>query len=92
MQPGFFDHQLRLDLLEKLGDPLPMLARTVDWDAFRPLLQPVYKNGDLRTGGRPPFDTVLMFKVLVLQHFYNLSDDQSEFQIRDVDMRTLRAI
>jgi IS5 family transposase len=83
MQPSFFDHQNRLDLLEALGDPLPKLERTVDWNAFRSLLGSVYKNSDPSKGGRPPYDAVLMFKVLVLQHFYNLSDDQTEFQIRD---------
>lgn len=83
VQPTFFDHQDRLDLLERLGDPLPKLERTVEWDAFRSLLSSVYKNGDPSKGGRPPYDAVLMFKVLVLQHFYNLSDDQTEFQIRD---------
>lgn len=83
MQSSFFDHQDRLDLLEQLGDPLPKLERTVDWEAFRSLLGSVYKNSDPSKGGRPPYDAVLMFKVLVLQHFYNLSDDQTEFQIRD---------
>jgi hypothetical protein len=29
-------------------------------------------------GGRPPYDVVLMFKVLVLQHLYNLADKQTE--------------
>ena len=33
--------------------------------------------------GRKPYDVVLMFKVLVLQHFYNLADEQTEYQIRD---------
>src|SRR5215471_9865921 len=33
--------------------------------------------------GRKPFDAVLMFKVLVLQTLYNLSDEQVEYQIRD---------
>lgn len=83
MQPSFFDHQNRLDLLEKLGDPLPKLERTVDWEAFRPLLSGVYKTSIPSNGGRPPYDAVLMFKVLVLQHFYSLSDEQTEFQIRD---------
>lgn len=83
MQPSFFDHQNRLELLERLGDPLPKLERTIQWEAFRELLSTVYKDSDPRKGGRPPFDAVLMFKVLVLQHFYNLSDDQTEFQIRD---------
>ena len=83
MQPGFFDYQDRLELLEQLGDPLPKLERAVDWDAFRPLFGAVYKNSDPGKGGRPPYDAVLMFKVLVLQHLYNLGDDQTEFQIRD---------
>src|SRR5919106_556303 len=34
-------------------------------------------------GGRPPYDAVVMFKVLVLQTLYTLSDDQTEYQIRD---------
>ncbi len=81
MQPGFFDHTERLAQLEKLGDPLPQLERTIDWEMFRPVVAGIY--ADRSKGGRPPFDPVLMFKVLVLQQFYNLSDDQTEFQIRD---------
>ncbi len=34
-------------------------------------------------GGRPPYDAVFMFKVLILQTLYTLSDDATEFQIRD---------
>ncbi|OOZ74118.1 IS5 family transposase [Solemya velum gill symbiont] len=83
MQPNFFAHEDRLELHERLGDPLPKLDKTVQWEAFRKLLSPVYRKGDPSKGGRPPFDAVLMFKVLVLQHIYNLSDDQTEFQIRD---------
>lgn len=84
MHPGFFDHSDRLELLEHLGDPLPKLERSIDWEGFRPLLSGLYKKKDkVNQGGRPAFDSVLMFKVLVLQHFYNLSDDQTEFQIRD---------
>jgi transposase, IS5 family len=33
--------------------------------------------------GRPPYDPVLMFKVLVLQTLYSLSDDQTEYQLKD---------
>ncbi len=77
------DHQDRLELLEQLGDPLPKLERTVDWEVFRVLLGSVYKNSDPGKGERPPYDAVLMFKVLVLQHLFNLSGDQAEFQIRE---------
>ena len=34
-------------------------------------------------GGRPPYDYVLMFKILILQRYYNLGDDQTEYQISD---------
>lgn len=83
MQFGFFDHQERLNLLERLGDPLPKLQRSVDWEAFRSELEKVYKQGNPRKRCRPPFDAVLMFKVLVFQYLYRFSDDQTEFQIRD---------
>ena len=33
--------------------------------------------------GRHPFDNVMMFKVLVLEKLFNLSDDQTEYQITD---------
>jgi len=83
MQPGFFDLDDRLQLLEKLGDPLPKLQRSVDWEAFRALLSTVHDKARKSNAGRKPYDVVLMFKVLVLQHLYNLSDEQIEYQIRD---------
>ena len=67
--PGFFDHEERLNLLERLGDPLPKLERSIAWERFRPLLATAYKKRVASKGGRSPFDVVLMFKVLVLQHF-----------------------
>lgn len=83
MQPGFFDLDERHQQLEKLGDPLPKLAKVVDWEGFRPVLEKVHQKERKSNAGRKPFDVVLMFKVLVLQHFYNLADDQTEYQIRD---------
>ena len=44
MQPGFFDHEDRLKLLERLGDPLPRLERSIAWERFRPLPAAVYKS------------------------------------------------
>jgi hypothetical protein len=32
-------------------------------------------------GGRPRHDAVMMFKILVLQRYYNLSEQQTEYQI-----------
>lgn len=83
MQSGFFDLDDRLALLEKLGDPLPKLDEVVDWKRFRPILNKMRGKADRKKGGRPRYDEVLMLKILVLQQLYNLSDDQTEFQIRD---------
>ena len=83
MQPGFFDQEVRLAKLEKLGDPLPRLDSIVDWMAFRPLLKVIHQKQRKSSAGRKPHDVTLMFKMLVLQALYNLSDDQTEFQVRD---------
>ena len=83
MQIGFWDESLRLEKLSKLGDSLEKLNRAIDWELFRPRLAKVFKKQAKGAGGRPPFDCLMMFKVLVLQRIYNLSDDQTEYQIND---------
>lgn len=50
---------------------------------FRKPLSKALKRSDGTKGGRPAYDPVMMFKVLVLQALYSLSDDQAEFQIMD---------
>ena len=83
MQTGLLDWQLRFKQLDNGGDPLPKIQRSVDWNLFRPLLEVVRDKERKSSAGRKPFDVVLMFKVLILQSLYNLSDEQTEFQIRD---------
>jgi hypothetical protein len=77
---GLTEH---LAQLSKHGDPLEVLDATVDFEYFRGWLVegPGYCNG--AKGGRPPFDSVSMFKALILQAQHNLSDARMEFMIRD---------
>lgn len=82
-QAGFFDTDERLAWLSAAGDPLERLAKVVDFELFRAALEAAVPRSDRSKGGRPPYDAVLMFKVLVLQTLYTLSDDQAEYQIRD---------
>lgn len=82
-QPGFFDLDDRYAALSKAGDPLEHLTEVVNFEAFRYRLEKALKRSDGAKGGRPPYDCVVMFKILVLQALYNLSDEQAEFQIRD---------
>ena len=77
-QLGFFDMSDRLGSLSRLGDPLEALREQIPWEQFRGLLKGVHEKERKSNAGRKPFDEVLMFKVLVLQSLYNLSDAQVE--------------
>ena len=81
-QPGFFDLD---DRLKKIGakDPLVGLNDLIDWEDFRSTLNIIRRKERKSGAGRKPYDVVLMFKLLVLQHLYNLSDEQTEYQVRD---------
>ena len=82
-QPGFWDVEHRLQELSKHGDPLEKLSRTIDFELFRPTLRLALQRHNPAKGGRPPFDAVLKFKMLVLQAMHGLSLEQTEFLVRD---------
>lgn len=81
---GLFDEQIRLEKLSKKQDPLERLSTHIDFEFFRKPLQEFFnKEADRSKGGRPAYDYVLMFKILILQRYYNLSDDTIEYAILD---------
>src|SRR4030042_2128105 len=82
-QRSFFDEQDRLQKISLQGDPLEKLNAIIDWEMFRPQLKRCFKKEPKGPGGRPPFDYVLMFKILILQRLYNLSDAQMQYQLLD---------
>ncbi len=90
-QPGFFDLQHRYEGLDAKSDPLVAILAAVPFELFRVKLKTALVKGGLRrseadrksAAGRKPWDEVLIFKALVLQALYNLSDDQMEYQLRD---------
>lgn len=83
MQFGFFDIEKKRNRLSELGDQLEKLNKVIDWEIFRPVLNRIFKKTAKGPGGRPAFDYVMMFKILIIQKYYNLSDDQTEYQIND---------
>jgi len=85
VQGGFFDAEYRLQDISKRGDPLEKLNQHIDWEMFRPILEEAFlvEEKDPEKGGRPPYDYVMMFKILVLQHLYNVADERTEFAIND---------
>ena len=66
-QPGFFDLADRYEALSAADEPLERLAAVVDFEVFRGPLVAALRRSVRGKGGRPPFDPVLMFKVLVLR-------------------------
>jgi transposase, IS5 family len=81
---GLYGEQERLEKLSKKHDPLERLSAHIDFEYFRqPLEQLFNKHRDSSKGGRPAYDYVLMFKILILQRYYNLSDDAIEYAILD---------
>ena len=78
----FFDLDERYAKLNE-RDPLVKLNQIIDWEAFREPLSVLRNKPRKSQAGRKPYDVVLMFKILVLQHLYNVSDDDIEYQIRD---------
>ena len=65
-QRGFFDVDERLRELSAKGDDLERISGLVDFEMFRPELERAVPRSDRSKGGRPAFDHVLMFKVLLL--------------------------
>lgn len=82
-QHSLFGLSEHLEKLSRFGDPLEVLEATVDFGYFRGWLVEGLGYGDGSKGGRPAFDPVSMFKVLILQAQHNLSDARMEFMIRD---------
>ena len=72
-QAGFFDVDDRLKRLSDLGDQLEAFEAAGEFEAFRPELNAALTYSDGTQGGRPPFDPVMMFKILVIQTTNNLS-------------------
>lgn len=80
---GLFDAQHRLAQIQDMGDPLFALGTVMDWTLFLPVLERLPSAAPKAPGGRPAYEPLLMFKILVIQSLYGLSDEQTQFQILD---------
>jgi IS5 family transposase len=83
IQPGFFDFEDRFYKIDKQGDPLAKIDEAVDWEIFRPTLEKARDKNRQSNVGPKGYDVILLFKTLIIQSLYNLSDDATEFQILD---------
>ena len=72
---SLFAEQEREDRWSKIGGPLFGLAEQVDFDALAAQIDTAAPRPSRAKGGRPPYPSVLMIKILVLQQLYNLADN-----------------
>ena len=62
---------------------LTCFSESIPWEAFRPLLDKDYSQERKSNAGRKRIDPLILFKMLVLQQLFNLSDEEVEFQVND---------
>ena len=78
-----FGEEFRLEKISKHGDPLERLNKVISWDIFLPTFQELENKERKSNAGAKPYSPLLMFKILILQRYYNLGDKQLEYQILD---------
>ena len=59
------------------------LSEAIPWESFRPLLEKGYAQNRKSNAGRKRIDPLILFKMLILQQLFNLSDEEVEFQVND---------
>ncbi|MDR3185575.1 MAG: transposase [Christensenellaceae bacterium] len=79
---NFFGDDIQFKTIDQIGDPLVKLNKNIDWEIFRtPIETNIHK--DRSKGGRPPYDAILMFKIVTLHQLYGLSDLSTQFEINN---------
>jgi IS5 family transposase len=69
--------------IDSLGDPLAEIESYIDFAALAAEVDRVAPRPVSPQGGRPPYPTETMVRILVLKRLYNLSDEQMEYQLLD---------
>ncbi len=80
---GLFDLEYHEKKIKEYQPPLTKLDKVIGWEIFRKPIEEALYEEPKGAGGRPAYDKLMMFKILILQKYYNLSDEQTEFQIND---------
>ena len=69
--------------IDALGDPLTDIESHIDFASLAAEVDEVAPRPVSAQGGRPPYPTETMVRILVLKRLYNLSDEQMEYQLLD---------
>lgn len=81
---GLFDEEFTIQKLSRIGNPLEKISEVIEFEMFRNLLESTLLNTDKKSNaGAKPYDVVMLFKIIILQRYYGLGDQQVEYQILD---------
>ena len=81
--PSLFDYQKHVERLSLTTTALDLLNEFIDWESFRPYLRRALPAHRAHKGGRPAYDEVFLFKILVLQRIHSLSEAATELAVKD---------
>jgi IS5 family transposase len=82
-QKGFWDWEKRQEKLIEQKEFLVQLDQMIPWEEFRQEIDIIHQKPRKSQAGRKPTDVILMFKMMILQRLYNLSDAELEYQVND---------
>lgn len=83
MGKGFGRIEKRRRELESRKDKLQELNTLIPWEVFEQVLTPLSDKTGKSKAGRKAIAPLLLFKLLILKHLYNLSNEQTEYQSHD---------
>ena len=78
MAKGFGRAKRRRENLETSMDRLRPLNELIPWEIFVEILAKLDNKERKSKAGRKPIDRLLLFKLLIIQQLFNLSDEQVE--------------
>ena len=83
VKTSLFAAEEREQRLDKKGDLLSVLEKHVNFKNLAVEVDRIAPRSVNPKGGRPPYPTELMVRILILQHLYKLSDEAMEYQLLD---------
>ena len=78
---AFWSEHKRMKKLSQKQPALSWLSQMMPWERFRPLLEEALRKED--SAGWDRVDAMILFKMLVVQKLFNLSDEDLECEIED---------
>ncbi len=83
IKTDLFAAATRKQKIDRLGDTLLAFESHINFAALAAEVDRVVPRPESLQFGRPPYPTETMVRILFLNRFNNLSDEQVEFQLRD---------